>query len=287
MALPYLAQRANFPQMQICLALALADILANASADGATDICLVLPAGTARSSKPLQPQQCVKLTIPAEATRSAADTLQLLHAVIKQHASAFDRPDCQGVILLVYSVILSRGVERIRSDMDMAGCTLINEHGYASQEMVNLMLVGEAKSNVHDGDRDLGDDFVLKGIERQADVGFLTLYEHYGYFEVGKFLKQPRVPVWIVCSESHYSVAFSVDGSILKPQGQSSIDLVYYDELAKQEHDIILTLELGKFSEADRRATEKAGKAIVPLEAVIRTMWSSAVVNWNGRTKIL
>lgn len=80
---------------------------------------------------------------------------------------------------------------------------------------------------------------------------------------------------------------FSVDGSIVKPNGSSTIDLIYYDELAKQEHDIILTLEQGQFSEADRKAMEKAGKAIVPLEAVIRTKWPTATVNWNGRTKIL
>jgi hypothetical protein len=32
--------------------------------------------------------------------------------------------------------------------MDMQGSTLLNEHGYASQEIINLMLQGSAKSNV-------------------------------------------------------------------------------------------------------------------------------------------
>jgi hypothetical protein len=32
--------------------------------------------------------------------------------------------------------------------------------------MINLMVTGEAKSNVHDGDKDLGDGLVLKGISR-------------------------------------------------------------------------------------------------------------------------
>lgn len=66
--------------------------------------------------------------------------------------------------------------------MDMVGSTLLNEHGYASQEIINLMLQGSAKSNVHDGDRDLGDGFVLKGVHKQSDVGFLTFFEHFGYF---------------------------------------------------------------------------------------------------------
>ena len=50
--------------------------------------------------------------------------------------------------------------------MDLEGSTLINEHGYASQEIINLMVTSKAKSNVHDGDKDLGDGFVLKGIEK-------------------------------------------------------------------------------------------------------------------------
>ena len=44
------------------------------------------------------------------------------------------------------------------------------------------MLTGQAKSNVHDGDKDLGDNFILKGIEKQSDVGFLTYFEAFGYF---------------------------------------------------------------------------------------------------------
>lgn len=66
--------------------------------------------------------------------------------------------------------------------MDQMGSTLLNEHGYASQEIINLMLVGQAKSNVHDGDKDLGDNFVLRGIHKKADVGFLTYFEAFGYF---------------------------------------------------------------------------------------------------------
>ena len=73
------------------------------------------------------------------------------------------------------------------------------------------MLTGEAKSNVHDGDKDLGDNFILKGIEKKSDVGFLSFFEAFEYCTVGENLKSPRLPIWIVCSESHYSCIFSVD----------------------------------------------------------------------------
>lgn len=63
--------------------------------------------------------------------------------------------------------------------------------------------------------------------------------------------------------------------------------MVYYDELAKQEDDIILTLNLGEFSEEDRKKAEKSGKAIIPIDSVLRTKWKTATVCWNGRTVIL
>jgi hypothetical protein len=85
-----------------------------------------------------------------------------------------------------------------------------------------------------------------------------------------------------VCSESHYSVLFSVDSNNVKQTGKK-FDLVYYDELARQEDDIILTVEPGKYSGPD--ATNN--KNPVPIEEVIRTKWNLGHVCWNGRTIIL
>ena len=113
-----------------------------------------------------------------------------------------------GVVCLVYSVILSKGVEQMEADFDFE-ISLINEYGYASQELINTMLVGKSATNVHDGDKQMGDDLVLKGIQKRSEIGFLTFYEHYGHFEVGEYLKKPILPIWIVCSESHYSILFS------------------------------------------------------------------------------
>ena len=78
----------------------------------------------------------------------------------------------------------------------------------------------------------MGDNFIIKGIHKQSEIGFLTLFEAYGNFQVGQYLKSPRLPIWIVCSESHYSVIFSLDLSAVKKK-QAVFDLIYYDELAK------------------------------------------------------
>lgn len=89
-----------------------------------------------------------------------------------------------GVVCLVYSVMLTKGIEQMEEDFDFE-ITLVNEYGYASQELINAMLVGKASTNCHDGDKQMGDDLVLKGIHRRSEIGFLTFYEHFGHFEVG------------------------------------------------------------------------------------------------------
>lgn len=66
--------------------------------------------------------------------------------------------------------------------MDVKDNALLTEHGYASQELINIILVGKASSNVFDGQRDLGDNFIIKGIDKHSEIGFLTLFEAYGYF---------------------------------------------------------------------------------------------------------
>lgn len=75
----------------------------------------------------------------------------------------------------------------------------------------------------------------------------MTLYEAYGYFEVGTYYKNPKLPIWIICSESHYSLLFTLDINNTKAKEQKS-ELIYYDELSKQEHTIVLSLVKHKYT---------------------------------------
>lgn len=81
------------------------------------------------------------------------------------------------------------------------------------QEIVNLLICGEAVANVFDGRMDLGGGMSLKGIPGGVEVGFLTLLESLNYCKVGQFLKRPRWPIWVVGSESHYTVLFALDAA--------------------------------------------------------------------------
>jgi|LauGreDrversion4_2_1035121.scaffolds.fasta_scaffold2510668_1 hypothetical protein len=51
---------------------------------------------------------------------------------LKENIGSYLSPDGHGCILLVYSVILTRGIDNILIDMDMRENSLLTEHGYAS-----------------------------------------------------------------------------------------------------------------------------------------------------------
>ncbi|GAW81725.1 hypothetical protein, conserved [Plasmodium gonderi] len=55
-----------------------------------------------------------------------------------------------GAISFLYSVILTRGIDNIKNDMDDINHPLIGIYGHCSQELVNLLLTGRACSNVFD-----------------------------------------------------------------------------------------------------------------------------------------
>ncbi|XP_023565731.1 probable ubiquitin carboxyl-terminal hydrolase MINDY-4 [Octodon degus] len=192
-----------------------------------------------------------------------------------------------GCILLTLSAILSRSCELVRQDFDVPTSHLIGAHGYCTQELVNLLLTGRAVSNVFNDvvelDSGNGNITLLRGIAARSDIGFLSLFEHYNVCQVGCFLKTPRFPIWVVCSESHFSVLFSQQPELLSDwRAERLFDLYYYDGLANQQEQIRLTVD------TTQTIPEDSGKGLVPpLELCIRTKWKGASVDWNGSDPIL
>uniref|UniRef100_A0A1D1XMK2 ubiquitinyl hydrolase 1 n=1 Tax=Anthurium amnicola TaxID=1678845 RepID=A0A1D1XMK2_9ARAE len=120
-----------------------------------------------------------------------------------------------GAMLFLISALLSRGLESIQADRDDPNLPLVTApFGHASQEIVNLLICGEAVPNVFDGRMELGGSMSLKGIPGNVEVGFLTLLESLNFCKVGQFLKCPRWPIWVVGSESHYTVLFAPDTTV-------------------------------------------------------------------------
>ncbi|TPX49613.1 hypothetical protein SeLEV6574_g01358 [Synchytrium endobioticum] len=203
---------------------------------------------------------------------------------IDQNLSLFtgNGPNRYGILLFLYSVVMSRGPSVIASEMDEPDCRMIGKYGYCTQEMVNLLILGEAVSNVFDGQVNL-DQKILRGVSTSTQIGYLSLFEHYDSLKVGAHYKNPTLPIFIICSESHYTVLFSTDRHALdRASRKMPIDLFYYDMLAGLHEETRLTITFGGGSKACNK-----GDLTPPLEMVIRTKWMNCFVDWNGAEVLL
>uniref|UniRef100_A0A7N0UAD3 ubiquitinyl hydrolase 1 n=2 Tax=Kalanchoe fedtschenkoi TaxID=63787 RepID=A0A7N0UAD3_KALFE len=150
-------------------------------------------------------QKYLRITICA----SRATTLHRLESMIPVFRSRM------GAMLFLISALLSRGLDSIQDDRDDPSLPLVTApFGHASQEIVNLLLCGQAVPNVFDGRMDLGGGMFLKGVSSTVEVGFLTLLESLNFCKVGQNLKRPKWPIWVVGSESHYTVIFATNTNV-------------------------------------------------------------------------
>lgn len=137
------------------------------------------------------------------------DSLDALREELMQNLASFRSG--LGALLVLFSALLSRSLTRVQADRDDPEQPLVTRpFGHASQEIVNLLLCGCAVANVFDGVIELGEGMRLQGVPRPVEVGFLTLLEALNLCKVGQHLKNPRWPVWVVGSESHYTVLFAL-----------------------------------------------------------------------------
>ncbi|PIK51888.1 hypothetical protein BSL78_11230, partial [Apostichopus japonicus] len=123
-----------------------------------------------------------------------------------------------GVLIFIYSIILTKGIDTIKAEMQDPTEPLIDgTFGHGSQSLTNLMLTGRAVSNVFDLEKDIS-GFKMQGISQQSEVGFLTLLENLRYCEVGSFLKCCRCPIWLLGSETHLTIFFTRELSLVAPE---------------------------------------------------------------------
>ncbi|XP_072364177.1 probable ubiquitin carboxyl-terminal hydrolase MINDY-4 isoform X2 [Scyliorhinus torazame] len=264
-----------------CLALAIADILWRAGDRRRAVVALstgrqqFIPAGKYKADGTIETIILNTLT-----------NFQDLTTFLQQNVGQFEIGPF-GCILLTLSGILSRSIDLVKSDFDVPSSTLIGAHGYCTQELVNLLLTGKAVSNVFNDvvelDSGNGNITILKGVSGRSDIGLLSLFEHYSICKVGSFLKTPKFPIWVVCSESHFSVLFGLKKELMSDwKFERRFDLYYYDGLANQQDEIRLTVDA-----SEGCSVEGDDDLIPPLELCIRTKWKGAFVDWNGTDPIL
>lgn len=178
-----------------------------------------------------------------------------------------------GISLFMYSLVLTRGIEKIKSDMDFPD-RLIGEDSYASQEIVNLILTGQSVTNVFNGNKEIGgtnsETILLKGIDKRSRIGLLTLAEYEHNDEVGSFLKHPENPIWVLNGNRHYLVLFGTSRDILEDTDKE-FHLFYSDSLFSHPE---IKLEINPKG----GPTQKINDLPATIRCVL-TRWKTATIN--------
>src|SRR4051794_40485734 len=104
--------------------------------------------------------------------------------------------------------------------------------------MVNLLLIGQAVSDVFADQVNL-DEKVLD-VFSSTQIGYLSSLNT----TTRKPLQKPPTdPIFVICSESHYTVICATDRQALeKASRKMTIDLYYYDMLAGLHDETRLTI---------------------------------------------
>ncbi|GBG72240.1 hypothetical protein CBR_g11170 [Chara braunii] len=165
--------------------------------------------GPGKDILPLKSAEVLHETVRVRYCRSVEE----LHRFLLDRLSALRSG--YGALLVLFSALLSRGLDGVQADRDDPDHPLITPpFGHASQEVVNLLLCGHAVANVFDGSINMGGGICLNGVPSDVQVGFLTLLESLNLCKVGQNLKRPQWPVWVLGSESHYTVLFALSTSV-------------------------------------------------------------------------
>jgi len=266
-----------------CLISAIVDILWQAGMHEKATVCLPSSKKDLLYSADLKPDgiieklQCFDFGIKED-----------LHNFIHQHFQFFEDDGRPGCILFIYSLILSRSIERVSKDIEGPNNCLI-VHGACSQAMLNLLIFGRATPNTFNMSREIknenGKIDMHYGISKRSEIGFLSLREAEDPKNsvVGSMLKTPVYPIWVAALQSNICVLFSKKRKLLSDwKLERRFELYCCGGLSRSlgvvVPDVRLTIDTVRPFDPDEYDYDFNSE----LEDTIRTKWQDCVIDWNG-----
>ncbi|XP_078420581.1 inactive ubiquitin carboxyl-terminal hydrolase MINDY-4B [Cetorhinus maximus] len=220
-----------------------------------------------------------------------------LQNFISEHIYCFKGEGSHAVILFLYSLLLSRTLERLHNDMDNTTPHLLQlslGNFICRQALINLMLTGRASPNVFNGDLQYDDQGALlkephHGVLARSDVGYLYWnryeLEHDKLPQVGSMLKTPKLPIWLCNINDTFSVLFNTNRLLLSDWKMEHLfDLYFYSGQPTQTKTVTLTIDTHShhWEEGMHKKEGDPEKRFPSVEMTIRTKWGGAAIDWNG-----
>ncbi|XP_063841873.1 inactive ubiquitin carboxyl-terminal hydrolase MINDY-4B-like isoform X2 [Scylla paramamosain] len=206
---------------------------------------------------------------------------------LKKYLFEFLSEDGNGMLLLLYSVVLSRGFTKLQEDMAGEDHPLIETNATIHPCVVTLVLTGRATRYLHNGIIYEGtEDTMAKpktGILTRSEIGLLVWARMDGsggggQGAVGSRLKTPSLPIWVTRCNDAYGLLFNPNRDLIRDyHAENRFDLHYFSSTITQTDATIVTIDT-----RNQVAVEEYNSP--PLENLIHTKWAGADINWNGTT---
>ncbi|XP_052034688.1 inactive ubiquitin carboxyl-terminal hydrolase MINDY-4B [Apodemus sylvaticus] len=213
---------------------------------------------------------------------------------VYDHLQCFKGEGSYGVILFLYSLVLSRTFERLQKDLDTTTTHLLQSQAglvLCRQAVLNLILTGRASPNVFNSYEEGRSEEALHGVLTRSDIGYLqwskNASDSHQLSQVGSMLKTPTFPIWLCNINGNYSILFCTNRQLLSDWKMERVfDLYFYSGHPSQKKPVHLTIDTHSHHWEGEHHEDKhgSGRRFSSLEMAIRTKWREATVNWNGTT---
>ncbi|KAK3850658.1 hypothetical protein Pcinc_042648 [Petrolisthes cinctipes] len=188
-----------------------------------------------------------------------------------------------GMLLFLYSVVLSRSFPRLSADLEGEECSLVMASGTIHPCLVTLLLTGRATKYLHNGIVYEGSEDKMAipktGILVRSEIGLLVWNRQESdenRTKVGSRLKTPTLPIWVTRCNDSYGVLFNPNRDLIRDyHAENRFDLYYYSSNPRQTTSTVLTIDT-------RSPALKDDHQRPPLESIVHTKWMDADVSWNG-----
>ncbi|XP_047490963.1 inactive ubiquitin carboxyl-terminal hydrolase MINDY-4B-like [Penaeus chinensis] len=256
---------------------AIADVIWQVGDKTSATLCLTQDVAYARDNESYQCDGCTEKIHLFE-----FDKLDDLRFTVKRHLFEFMSNNRSGLLLFVYSLIMTRTFKRVMEDVAGVKESLIQPNGHIHPMLASFILTGRATPYLHNGIIYEGTEETMSkpktGVLKRAEVGHLVCQRSENKFPVavGSRLKTPTLPIWVVRSDDAYGVLFNPNRELLRDyHAENRFDLYYYSSSNNQNKSTIVTIDTRNASNNDDYNTPV-------LENIIHTKWNDAEVTWNG-----
>lgn len=163
----------------------------------------------------------------------------------------------EGSILFLYSLLLSRQLDKVK--IDLQGDRILGDNEECRVALLNLVLTGVATPYLHNSTiyyDSNGESLKIPqvGIQNRSEIGILywdSTENEKKRTEVGSMLKTPKFPIWLaILGKNMLTILFNTNLDLINDwRFEQTFQLYFYAGVKKQEKEFKINIDTRNLSE--------------------------------------